>query len=502
MAMPALLAVDVGTSSIKVAAFDLSGNPLGDRRAVTPTDRFPDGRAEHDAEAVWGAAAGLVRSLVANLAGHAVGAVAVTSVGEAGVPLDRDGTPVRPAFAWFDARGREEAEWWRQAAGAAAIFRITGQPLDAFYSVNRLLWMRRHEPSAFAHTRLWLGLGDFILQRLSGVAATDYSLASRTLVFDQARRDWSPDLLALAGLERSLFPEPVCGGTRVGAVTAGAAALTGLAEGTPVVVGGHDRLCAAFAVRGTGTIPVDSTGSAESLMVPVTDYAAAIRQDPGIISCYADVVPGRYVLSARVGYATAITDWYAREIARGSLPADIDEAVPWPLRFSGLLAYSSFGRLLAPDWNEGARTGAIFGLTLGHGSADVLQALVEAVGYSLRANLDWVAAHLGWPIDVVCVEGALTRSRTWMQVKADVTGRRMQAATMREATGLGAALLAGIGGGFYSSHEAAGAAVSRDLTEWQPSGLARTYERVYGQAYCALPGLIASVSSVLADKAE
>ena len=135
--------------------------------------------------------------------------------------------------------------------------------------------------------------------------------------------------------------------------------------------------------------------------MPVDDFAAATDQQPGVISCYADVVPGRYVLSARVGYATALTDWYAREIAGGSLPADIDEAVGWPLRFSGLIAYPSFGRLLAPDWNEGARAGAILGLTLAHKSGDILQALV-ALGYS---DKEAQAALKSLPKDVAVSEG-------------------------------------------------------------------------------------------------
>ncbi|MBN9023623.1 MAG: hypothetical protein J0H08_16360, partial [Rhizobiales bacterium] len=234
-------------------------------------------------------------------------------------------------------------------------------------------------------------------------------------------------------------------------------------------------------------------------VMPVEDFALATRQDPAVISCGADVVPGRYVLSARVGYATALTDWYAREVARGTLPADIDEAVAWPLRFSGLLAYSSFGRVLAPDWDARARTGAILGLTLSHGSADILQALVEAVGYSLRANLDWLERQLGRPIGPVRVEGSLVRSRVWMQLKADVTGRRMEAADIREATSLGAALLAGVGAGVYADHAAAAAAVARDLVPWEPSPLSRTYARVYEAGFRALPGLIAAVAPVLAE---
>jgi xylulokinase len=228
MTAPGLLAVDVGTSSIKVIAFDLEGMPIGERRVETPTERHPDGRAEHDADRIWGVTAGLIASLVDSLTDHRFEAVAVASVGEAGVPLDGAGEPVRPAFAWFDQRGAAEAEWWRREVGAERIFHITGQPLDAYYSINRLLWMRTHEPDAFDRTRHWLGLGDLIVQRLSGAYATDFSIASRTLCFDQGRLDWSDALLAVAGLERDLLPLAVRGGTRIGSVSRAAAGLTGL----------------------------------------------------------------------------------------------------------------------------------------------------------------------------------------------------------------------------------------------------------------------------------
>src|SRR5690606_16929788 len=110
---------------------------------------------------------------------------------------------------------------------------------------------------------------------------------------------------------------------------------------------------------------------------------------------------------------------------------------------------------------------------------------------SLRTNLDWLERQTGRAIPTVRVEGSLNRSRVWMQLKADITGRRLEAADIREATALGAALLAGVGAGFYADHAAAAAAVRREPTRWEPSALAPTYGRVYEEAYGRLPGLIA-----------
>jgi xylulokinase len=468
MVSAALLGVDLGTSAIKVVAFDLSGRPLSRRRADTPTTRLADGRAEHDVDTLWTLAAGLTAEVVAEIEGYQIEAVAVASVGEAGAPLDKVGRPVRPAIAWFDSRGSKEAQWWAREAGFDRVSRITGQVIDSHYGITRLMWLREHEPQAFASTRRWLSLADVVVHRLCGAYATDFTLASRVMCFDQRRLDWSDELLGLAGLDRSLFPEAHPSGTCVGTVGKDAAAVTGLQVGTPVVIGGHDRLCAAFAARGRTRFLIDSAGSAEAVVMPVERYSERDTAESGFIACYADVVPGQYVFSARVGYAAALVDWCRRELQGGvsSGHSTVDEEVGWPLSFSGLLCYPSFGRVLAPAWNPATAGGAILGLTLGHRQSHILQALIEGVGFSLRANVDWLERLVGHAIPTIRVEGALTKSRVWMQLKAEVTGRRVEGVQIEEATALGAALLAGVGSGVYSDCGAAADAVTRELEPW------------------------------------
>jgi xylulokinase len=501
MAASALLAIDLGTSAIKVVAVSSDGAILACRRDATPTTRYPDGRAEHDVETIWGVVASLVAGTISEIEGYAIDAVAVASVGEAGVALDARGSPIRPAIAWFDARGEAEADWWRLRAGDDAIGRITGLPIDPHNAAYRLMWLRTHEPGTFDRTRHWLSLAGLISHRLSGEVITDVTLASRTGLFDQQARQWSVDLLDLAGLDPAIFPAAVESGTRVGSVTPAASAATGLAVGTPVVTGGHDRLCASFAARGMSQMPVDSTGSAEALVVSVPSYTPRSPAEAGYIACYADVVPQGYVLSARVGYAAALVDWYRRELEQLADPSThlaIDEQVGWPLAYSGLLVYPSFGRVVAPEWDADSAPGAIFGLTLGHTRAHVLQALVEGASFSLRANLGWLEKLTGASFPSVLVEGSLTDSRVWMQLKASVTGRRMIGVHVAEATGVGAALLAGVGAGVYRDHAAAAAAVQRDLEPWTPDDrLAGLYGDIYERAFRRAPSFIRELTPVL-----
>ncbi|HEY5489480.1 MAG TPA: FGGY-family carbohydrate kinase [Candidatus Limnocylindrales bacterium] len=499
--LSALLAIDLGTSTIKVVAFDVTGQLLVMRREATPTTRLSEGRAEHDVDALWSIVARLIAQVVADLPNHRVETVGVASVGETGVALDRNGRSVRPAIAWFDSRGEAEAEWWANEAGASLVGRISGQPIDAHYGVNRLLWLRHHEADEFARIRHWLSLADFVILRLCGVYGTDFTLASRTMVFDQRNLNWSRELLDMAGLDQALFPQAFASGTQMGTVTRAAANATGLVMGTPIVTGGHDRLCAAYASRGSDLLPVDSTGSAEALVMPIGPYVERDPSELGYAACYADVVPGQYVISARVGYAGALIDWYRRlaaPAAADSEPFSVDTVVDWPLSFSGLLCYPSFGRVVAPNWDPSTAGGTIIGLTIAHKGADIVQALVEGVGYALRANVEWLEQVIHAPVPTIRVEGPMTGSRVWMQLKADVTGRQIEGVRIVEATALGAALLAGVGAGVFPDHNAATATVKRELDSWTPTPeLAAVYGAVFRDGFQRLPKAVSDIARLV-----
>ena len=224
-----LIGIDLGTSAVKVAAFDPAGGLVGLVRGPTPTMRPAPGWVEHDADTLWATAAGLVRDLVEQLAGTVrVAGVAATSVGESGVLVDAAGRPVRPMIAWNDTRSAAQGQWWQDHVGLDEVHRIAGQSVDPHYGVNKLMWVRDEEPEAFARGATWLSMADWILLCLAGVAVTDPTLASRTMLFDQARGAWSADLVDASRVARSLLPDVVPCGTRVGGVTPDAARATGL----------------------------------------------------------------------------------------------------------------------------------------------------------------------------------------------------------------------------------------------------------------------------------
>jgi len=241
-----LLGVDLGSTSLKAVLYDLDGNPVA--KGSRPTEKFHLDEAHPDwavwkPEQIWGGAAAAIRDAVADLADpRRVRAVAVTGMGMDGLPIDDQGHWLYPMISWHDPRTTEQLAWWQENIGAQRVFSIGGNPLWPINSALRILWVREHEPDIYARTDKWLLIEDFVNFMLCGRCVTDYSMASCTLLFDQRTRAWSDEMLEATGIERRLLCEALPSGTPIGEVTRAAAEETGLPEGTPVILGGHDPL--------------------------------------------------------------------------------------------------------------------------------------------------------------------------------------------------------------------------------------------------------------------
>jgi xylulokinase len=204
-----------------------------------------------------------------------------------------------------------------------------------------------------------------------------------------------------------------------------------------------------------------------------------------------------------VGLAGGLVEWVRRELyARrdGALvPYDemMDE-LEAPLSFSGVVCYPTFGRFITPYWDPGVVHGAFAGLTTGHRRAHLLQAVLEAPAFSLRANLHALEAVTGQPLEAIRVEGGVTRNATWMQLRADVIGRPMEAIELREPAAVGAALLAGVGAGCFTDHHAAAAAVAPPSRLWEPDETRATdYAEVFDAVYSRLPAALRGINQAI-----
>ncbi|HMO59181.1 MAG TPA: FGGY family carbohydrate kinase, partial [Roseiflexaceae bacterium] len=242
-----LLGIDIGTTSCKALVFDLEGRPYAAAALPTPVLRPQPGWAEYDPHQIWQTVVSLLQTVLARTPAAAIRGVAVASMAEAGLLIAADGSPLSPIIAWFDARTVELSNQWRTRIAPAASFAITGIASRPIFSLFKIQWLRDNMPEAYQRATAWLHMADYIAFRLSGRVATDFSLASRTMLLDLRQRRWSESLIDQAGINPRLLPQLLPAGTRLGSVTADAAAATGLIAGTAVGVGGHDHVCGALA---------------------------------------------------------------------------------------------------------------------------------------------------------------------------------------------------------------------------------------------------------------
>ncbi|MDP9366993.1 MAG: FGGY family carbohydrate kinase, partial [Chloroflexota bacterium] len=264
---PLLVGVDVGTTNVKAVVYEPDGGAVAVAVVPTPTHYPRPSWAFYRPDELWAQTVKALREALAKVDDpRRVAGIAITSMGEAGVPVDVAGDPTFDAIAWFDTRTEPQVAWLEREIGREALFATTGLSLQPIWSLCKLLWLRENEPEAFSRTARWLNIADYIAYRLCGVQATDLSLASRTMALDLAHLRWSDDLLGAVGLSRDLLAPLAQSGTRLGNVTAESVRETGLPVGTPVSAGGHDHVCGALAV---GVIEpgevLNSLGTAEAL---------------------------------------------------------------------------------------------------------------------------------------------------------------------------------------------------------------------------------------------
>jgi xylulokinase len=502
--MPYLLGLDIGTTTIKAWLYDAaSGEPIASAARPTPVRQVRQGWAEHDPEALWLATAASLRDVTAVVNVQEIAGIAVASMGEAGVPLDQTGRPLFPIIAYYDTRGDSYVDWWRTRTAPEAIHAISGQVLRSPFAVMKLLWLRNHQPELFAQIRRWLSVGDYIIRRLSDALVTDWTLASRTMLFDQRERKWSRELLHVAELDESLFPESYPSGTLVGAVTQAAAEQTGLPFGTPVATGGHDHLCGALAVGVTESgQALVSFGTAGALLAPSEAFHGGGAVFAQGLSCYSHTVEQRYVIQGGLGAAGGALAWLARTLRGAADDATFAalelEAAQSPAGARGLVWLPHLKGSGTPERDSASRA-ALIGLRDEHTHGDIWRAHLESLAYWARRNIDAIEAARGSAIERLTFIGGAARSALLSQILASVTQRPVALPEIAEATTFGAALLAGKAVGVSTDTMRSG--ITARIVE-PNGGWTQQYDRLYNEAYVPLYDALRAINHVLQENEE
>lgn len=473
--MAYLAGIDLGSTSLKAVIYDLDGRAVAQASRPTelnhPDPHHPDW-AVWRPEQIWGGVCESLREAIARLPRpEEIRGMAVTGMGMDGVPVDTQGRCLYPFISWHCPRTVPQQQWWLQHIGAERQFAISGNSIWPSNPALRILWLREHEPALLARTDRWLLIEDYVNFMLSGERVTDYSMASNTLLFDQARRTYSDELLQRSGIDRRLLPDPHPSGTVIGAVHRAAAAATGLRPGTPVVLGGHDFLCGALPVGGFNPgVVLNVVGTWE--MVVTALARPVLTAEAGRTGWWIDshVARDRY---AAIGCVVAadMLEWFRRELGgagRRDGPCDPPAGGRGAAEWDQLMALAretppgADGVLFLPHMSgstipvvDAASMGAFVGLRNIVGKGHLVRAMVEGLSCQFLQIIAGLQTALQVHPDRYVAVGGGAQNGFWTQTKADMVGKPFEIPAIEEATPLGAALLAGIGVGLYRNEQEA-----------------------------------------------
>jgi glycerol kinase len=457
-----ILAIDQGTTGTTALVMALDGSTLGRKNCEFPQHFPAPGQVEHEPEEIWQSVLAAVSGAlqIANVHGSEIAAIGITNQRETTLLWDRaTGQAVARAIVWQDRRTAPRCAELKAAGHESRVRELTGLVLDPYFSGTKLSWLLDHVSgarSAAEAGQLAFGTVDsFLVWRLAGGAAanaphvTDVTNASRTLLMDLARRTWHEELCALFGIPMKVLPQIVPSAARV-AVTRG---VPGLPDGIPITGIAGDQHAALFGqacfspgdakcTYGTGAFLLVNTGN------------SPIPSRFGLLSTLAWQIGDEvvYALEGSCFIAGAAVQWLRDGLGMIGSAQEIEALARQVSSSEGVAFVPALSGLGAPYWDPDAR-GLITGITRGTTRAHLARATLEAIAFQVNDVTVAMSEDLGRPITRMRVDGGAAANDLLLQTQSDFGSMTVERPTELESTARGAAMLAGLGAGLFSSPE-------------------------------------------------
>lgn len=488
------IGIDLGTSASKFLLVDEVGRVLNTVTKEYPLSFPRPGWSEQDPAHWWQACLAGVPELLAGFDAKQVAGIGVGGQMHGLVALDAAGNVLRPAILWNDGRTAAQVDYLNETVGNDKLSAWTGNIAFAGFTALKLLWMRQNEPDLFARIAKILLPKDYLVYRLTGVHATDYSDASGTLLLDVAHKRWSSEMLDLCGVTEAQMPTLFDSWQPVGTLTAAAAAALGLPTDVVVCAGAGDNAAAAI---GTGTVGEGRCNISLGTSGTVFISSEQFRVDPhNALHAFAHADGGFHLMGCMLSAASCNKWWMEDILHDGDYAAAQEAIVPEKLGRSHVfyLPYLMGERSPINDTNARA---VFLGMTMDTTRADMTQAMLEGVAFALRDSVE-IARSLGLDISRSTLCGGGSRSPLWRTILANVLGIPLDLPATEQGPGYGAALLALVACGRYRNVAEVSRAMLHIQATVQPDPeLTALYDARYAefkQIYPACRPLFASLA--------
>jgi xylulokinase len=457
-----LLAHDLGTSGNKATLFTTEGKLINSATVPYGTRYFNINWSEQDPADWWNAVCASTQALMSGVDGREIAVICFSGQMMGCLCVDLKGRPLRPAILYSDQRAVTECDQILARIDGKELYRITGHRASSVYSVEKLMWVRAHEPETYARTFKMLHAKDYLNFKLTGVMATEYTDAGGTNLLDLNTLRWSEKLLGITGIDEDKLPALKASTDVVGELTSEAAHAMGLHAGIPVVAGAGDGVCAGVGVGSVRPgITYNYLGSSSWISTTTTE---PLLDDRMRTFTWPHAVPGLFHACGAMQTAGSAYAWLKSEVCtrekaeaeeRGSSPYElmnalVDESPPGA---NGLIFLPYLLGERTPRWNPDAK-GAFIGLTLAHTRADLVRAVMEGITLNLGIIVDIFRSHT--PIPSITVIGGGAKGAAWRKIMADVyQAEIIRPNYLEEATSMGAAIIGGVGVGAFTDFDVA-----------------------------------------------
>ena len=498
--------IDIGTTGTKTVLFDKNGNAVASAYREYPLYQPQNGYVEQDPADWWNAVCNTLTEVTSHIFAKDIAGVGISGQMHGLVMLDDNGNVLRKSIIWCDQRTQNECEEIEHTVGKDKLISITASPALTGFTASKILWVKNNEPQLFSKCAHILLPKDYIRYMLCNTFATDVSDAGGMQLFDIKNRRFSEELCHLLGIDTAMLGKVYESHEITGFITEKAAKLTGLMPGTPVVGGAGDNAAAAI---GTGTVCDGECFATIGTSGVVFCHTKGYNVDPsGRAHSFCAAVKNEWHMMGVTQAAGLSLKWF-----RDNCCGDADNLA----KERGLSAYqyldsiakeSGIGanKLLFLPYLMGERTphldpnarGVFFGLSAIHKKGDMVRAILEGVGFSLRDALE-VLKENGVSINRITVCGGGAKSNLWCSILADIFGMDVCTLSITEGPALGAAILAMVGTGEYKDVQTAAKNIIRPRQVYRHSPQnAEKYDQLY-QLYKSLYQKLKTAFNVLSD---
>lgn len=476
-AEPLVIAIDSSTSATKAVVVNKVGEVLSSGKAEIDLFTPAMDQYEHDPAQWWESTSTAIAQAAAGLSVEdraRVSAMCITHQRESFALVDENGAALRHAVLWLDSRAGEEIKEF----GSPHIHELSGKPADTTPALYKMTWLSRHEPEVLAAADKVVDVHAYLAKKLVGRWVSAMGSADTLNLLDIAGRDYSSELLDIAGVRRDQMADLAEPASIIGPIAPDLLSSWGLPEGVVLVAGVGDGQAAGL---GTAAIAEDLAYVNVGTSIVSGVHSFEYQYSPAYRTLLGGI-PGSYVLEIVQNSGSVLANWFRKELGNplldGALDPELDEAAARIEPGSaGLLTVPYWNAVQSPHWDPFAK-GMMVGFGSAHTRAHVYRSILEGMAIELRENLERVQASTGRQIRELRCTGGGSRSPLWRQIIADATGLPMVVSGVEEVSAQGAAMMAMAGIGAYSDVQSASEAMATFIERTEPN--MEAYE-TYGQ---------------------